>query len=243
MNRKKNMLISAAAAVMSGMLVYGVYTVQLRQIRFQETLPVVVPKRFVDAGERLTADVLTVKQISKASYEPDMVLDPEEAAGQEAVVPLGSGEPLLDWKIDKYRLLPDRSQSTFQIPREYVKSISNGIRAGDKVLLYVTGQSTASARLFDEPVTVASVKSSANIEIDDPANPNLLSLAEGDKEKMYASRRDANGMIDFVNLNLTEAQWLKLDNLCRDGKIQLVVAFSPESMDVGDTASGEGAGP
>ena len=241
MNRKKNVLISAAAAVMSGMLVYGVYMVQLRQIRFQETVPVVVPKRFVEAGEPLSADMLTVKQISKASYAPEMVLDPGAAAGLEAVVPLGSGEPLLAWKVDKYRLLPDRSQSTFQIPREYVKSVSNGIRAGDKVVLYVTGQAAA-ARLFEGPVTVASVKSSANVEIDDTANPNLMSLANNDKERMYASRRDANGMIDYVNLNLTESQWLELDNLCRSGKSQLVIAYSPESMNIGDSIAGEGAG-
>ena len=133
MNRKRNLLISLTAALLSGLLVYGVYMLQLRQVKFQETVTVVVPKQFVQAGERLTSDMLSLKQISKASYVPDMLMDAKEAAGMEAVVPLGSGEPLLKWKVDKFRLLPSRTQSTFQIPRDYVLSVSNGIRAGDKV--------------------------------------------------------------------------------------------------------------
>jgi len=117
-----------------------------------------------------------------------------------------------------------------------VLSVSNGIRAGDKVILYLTGEEIASERLFEQPVTVASVKSSANIEIDDTTNPNLMSLASGDKEKMYASRRDANGMIDYINLNLQEEQWLELDSLCKAGKARIVIAYSSQSLDIVDAA-------
>lgn len=236
MNRKRNLTISLTAALLSGLLVYGVYLLQLRQVKFQETVSVVVPKQFVQAGERLTSDMLSVKQISKASYVPDMLLNPKEADGMEAVTPLGSGEPLLRWKVDRYRLLPSRTQSTFQIPRDYVLSVSNGIRAGDKVMLYVSGETVESTRLFKEAVTVASVKSSGNVEIDDTDNPNLMSLASGDKEKMYASRRDANGMIDYINLNLSEAQWLELDSLCKAGKSRIVIAYSSQSLDIQQTA-------
>ncbi|MFC0334295.1 SAF domain-containing protein [Paenibacillus sepulcri] len=239
MNRRRNVIISIAAAVLSGMLVYGVYLLQLRQVEFQETVSVMVPNRFVPAGERITPDMLEVKQVAKASYISEMVLDAESVAGMEAVVPLGLGEPLLNWKVDKFRLLPSRTQSTFQIPRDYVLSVSNGIRAGDKVILYVTGEEVASGRLFDQPVTVASVKTSANIEIDDTDNPNLLSLASGDKEKMYASRRDANGMIDYINLNLQEEQWLELDSLCKSGKARIVIAYSSQSLDIADAAAAQ----
>ncbi|UVI31309.1 SAF domain-containing protein [Paenibacillus spongiae] len=243
MNRKRNVYISIAAALMSALLVYGVYVLQLRHVRFQETIGVVVPKRFIPAGEQLAPDMLELKQISRAAYVPDMLIDPKEAVGMETVVPLGSSEPLLNWKVDRYRLLPDRQQSTFQVPRDYVLSVSNGIRAGDKVILYISGKNAASERLFVKPVTVASVKTSANVEIDDADNPNLLSLASGDKERMYASRRDANGMIDYINLNLTEEQWLKLDTLCKDGQSKLVIAYSPESLDIVETAAGTGAAP
>src|SRR5690606_22891097 len=108
-------------------------------------------------------------------------------------------------------LQPGRSQSTFQVPKEYIRSISSGIRAGDLVMLYASGAEDESTRVFDEPVVVASVKTSGNVEIDNMDRPHLLSLAEGNKEEMYAARRDANGSIDVINLNLTEAEWLTID--------------------------------
>lgn len=235
------MLISLSAAVMAGMLVYAVYRLQLRQIDLQETVEVVVPVSFVPAGQRLSADMLALRPIARASFRQGMLTDKSAAVGMETAVPLGGEEPILDWKIDRFRLLPLSGQSTFQIPREYVRSVSSGIRAGDFVDLFVSGEGSPSVRLFDEPVTVASVKTSGNQEIDDPKNSNLLSMAHGDMERMYASRRDANGMIDAVNLNLTEAQWLKIDMLCKTGASRLVIAFNPQSLNGGSgAASGDG---
>ncbi|MFX3632666.1 MAG: flagellar biosynthesis protein FlgA [Candidatus Pristimantibacillus sp.] len=232
MNRIRNMGISIVAALLSGVLVYGLFQLQRLQLEKQETVAVVVPNRFIEAGKRLEEGDLSYKLLPRQSYDKGMVLDLKLAAGMETIIPLGTNEPILAWKIDRYHLLPASTESTFQIPREYVRSISNGIRAGDKVTLYVSGEGEASRRLFDEVVTVASVKSSGNVEIDNMQDPNLLSLAEGDKERMYASRRDANGMIDYINLNLTEAQWLQIDGYCKDGIRKLVIAFSPESLNV-----------
>jgi len=257
-NKKRNLAVSMAAAALSGALVYGVYQLQLRQIDMQETVHVAVPLRFIAAGEQLTANNVGLRSIARASYMPEMLVSRDDVIGLETAVPLGKDEPILEWKIDRYRLLPGQDQSTFQIPKSYVLSISNGIRAGDRVLLYVSGTAASqgakdeaagndvevgedgpgggagsggwtgelSGRLFREPVTVASVKSAANTEIDDADQSNLLSMASGDRERMYASRRDANGVIDAVNLNLTEAQWLRIDELCRDGGAKLVIAYS-----------------
>ncbi|RXZ79825.1 flagellar biosynthesis protein FlgA [Paenibacillaceae bacterium] len=238
MNRKRNLLISLLAAILSGLLVYGIYVLQLRQIAFQETVAVVVPNRFIAVGERLGEEMLTVKRVAAANFEQGMVTELSQVVGQETAVPLGSNEPILEWKISSYRLLPRRHEATFQIPRDYVLSVSNGIRAGDRVLLYLSETGGESHRLFDPLITVASVKSSGNQEIDDPSNPNLLSLANGDKEKMYVSRRDANAMIDYVNLNLTEAQWLEIDALCKGGGAKLVIASSPLSFDTAEIGEG-----
>ncbi|MBD3921414.1 flagellar biosynthesis protein FlgA [Paenibacillus sp. PR3] len=230
MGRKRNTAVSLAAALLSGVLVYSIYVVQQRNVQDQEMVRVVVPKRYIAAGERIAAADLTYIPLARSSVNDAMLLQPQEADGWEVVVPLGVDEPVLKWKLDRYRLMPNRSESTFQIPRAYVLSVSNGIRAGDRVMVYVTGENTPSVRLFDEPVTVASVKSSNNIEVDNADQSNLMSLADNDKERMYASRRDANAMIEYVNLNLTEAQWLRIDELCKGGG-KLVIAFSPASFD------------
>jgi hypothetical protein len=241
MNRRRNIWISLIAALLSASLVAGLYQLQRIQMEREGTIAVVVPSRFISAGERLTTDVLTYKHIPESAWEPNMMVDAAEAQGKETVIPLGAGEPILDWKVGSYYLQPKPMESTFQIPKEYVRSISNGIRAGDKVLLYASGEGTPSRRLFGESIVVASVKSSGNVEIDNMDNPNLMSMADGDKEKMYASRREANGMIEYLNLNMTEEQWLELDGLCKDGKLKVVVAYSPESLNV-DAVGGEGAG-
>ncbi|WP_139991249.1 SAF domain-containing protein [Paenibacillus paridis] len=240
MKRKRSAIISLTAAVLSASLVYGMYELQRIQIEREDTVAIVVPKRFIGAGERLSESDLEFKMLPQAAYLSEMVTKLEQATGKETIIPLGKGEPLLLWKVDDYYLQPSKAESTFQIPKAYILSISNGIRAGDKVLLYASGEESPSRRLFTQAVTVASVKTSGNVEVDNIENPNLFSLAEGDKQQMYASRREANGMIDYLNLNLTEEQWFELDELCRSGVLKLVVAYSPESLELIADEEGNG---
>jgi len=231
LNRGRQIRISVSAAVLSGLLVYGVYLLQLRQIRLTETAEVIVPKQFVPAGTSLARDMLTTLRLPSGAVTGEMITDMAEAAGLESSAPLGGGEPLLRWKLDKFRLLPRAGEATFQVPRDYVKSIASGIRAGDRAIVYLSDEGGASRRLFADSIVVAAVKTASNQEIDNPKSSNLLSMAEGDKERMYASRRDANGSIDAVNLNLTEAQWLELDNACKDGASKLIIAFDATSFE------------
>lgn len=233
-NKRRNLLISFTAALLAVFLVYGVYRLQLKQVELQKTVNVIVPKDFIDAGTMIEAGMLAYKPILAGSFEEGMFTDAANLIGLESVVPLGTNEPILSWKVDKYHLLPSRGQATFQIPKEYILSLSNGIRAGDRVMLYVSGSEGESGRLFDQEITVASVKSSANVEVDNPKSPNLYSRVNGDTEKMYASRREANGAIDQINLNLTEEQWLAIDRACRTKKAKLVIAVSASSLDEKD---------
>ncbi|TJY38510.1 flagellar biosynthesis protein FlgA [Cohnella pontilimi] len=237
MNRTRQIVLSLTAAALSALLVYAVYLLQLRQVRLQETVDVVVPRQFVQAGSTLSRAQLELRPLPRGAVTKDMLVLPEEAVGLEASAPLGAGEPLLRWKLDRFRLLPGKGQATFQIPREYVKSVSNGIRAGDQAVLYLSDEATPSRRMFPESVVVSGVKTAANLEIDNPKNPNLLSMASGDKENMYASRRDANGTIDAINLNLTEEQWLAIDGACKSGKAKLVIAHDAAAF---GSSSGEG---
>jgi len=224
-NHRRQAALSLAAAALAGLLGYGIHLLQLRQIRLQETVDVIAAREFVPAGATLGAEMLIRLPLPRGAVTEGMIFDAAEAVGWETTVPLGSREPLLRWKLDRFGLLPRPGEATFRIPNEYIKAVSNGIRAGDLVVVYLSDEQGPSRRLFPEPVRVAAVKTAANVELDNPKNPNLLSLAEGDKEKMYASRRDANGAIDAINLNLTEEQWLMLDAACKDGTAKLVIAF------------------
>jgi hypothetical protein len=196
----------------------------------QQTVMVVVPKSFLRAGLRIESTHLQYAPMLRGSYHDGIVTKMEDIIGKETAISLGTNEPILRWKINQFQLLPTQGQYTFQIPTEYIRSISNGIRAGDRVRIYITSELGESYRLFEHEVTVASVKSSANVEVDSPDVSSLKSKLDGDAEKMYASRFEANGSIEHINLNLSEAEWLELDKLCSTQKARLVIAFSPTSM-------------
>lgn len=229
MNRKRNLGIGIGAAILSFLLVYGVYIFQLKQIEFQKTTQVVVPKSFIATGTLLTQDLVKFKTIVIGAKQADMLSDLNTIIGKETLMPLGSGEPILQWKLGTFHLLPKPNQSTFQIPKDYILSISNGIRAGDQVNMYVSADE-GSTKLFNHKILVASVKNSANVEVDNPKNPHVLSKMKNDQELMYMSRREANGAIEQINLNLTEEEWLLIDQTCKRKKSKLVIAFTSESM-------------
>lgn len=229
MRRGRNVWMSLTAALLSALMVYGLYVLQKQAIDREEMVSVVVPKRFIAAGERMERGDLELARLPVGAYSDDMVKDISTAAGKEAAIPLGKGEAILTWKFNEHYLQPRSGESTFQIPKEYIRSISNGIRAGDRVFLYASGEKGESRRIFQRTVVVASVKSSSNVEIDSMEQSHLLSLADNNKDGMYVARRDANAMIEFLNLNLTEEQWLTIDRLCNTGDNKLVVAYSSDS--------------
>lgn len=226
MKRRRHVLLGLISAVVACLLVYIVYVMQLKQLALQQHIDVVVPVQFVDAGQMLAEHLLTYKAIAVASFDERMFTKKEEVVGQETSIALGQGEPILDWKLNKFNLMPSYEQSTFQIPKDYILSISNGIRAGDRVRIYMSSEDGLSRRLFAEEIVVASVKSAANSEVEDVSHSSLLAQVKGDEERLYASRRNANASIDTINLNLTEEQWLTIDQLCRNDNALLVIAFT-----------------
>ena len=58
MNRRRSLLISVVAAVMAGLLVYGVYVLQVNQVELQQTVQVVVPRDFIRAGVLIREDMV-----------------------------------------------------------------------------------------------------------------------------------------------------------------------------------------
>lgn len=224
MTRRRNLGYSLAAALLALLLVYGVYLILIRQVELQQTVRIVAPKDFIPAGTRLEAEMLELVAVVKSGVRYGTLETMEAAVGKWTLVPLGTHEPILDWKIDRFSLLPVPGQATFPIPKEYVLSIPGGIRAGDQVAVYASGKS-GTVRLLEEAVTVASVKSSANTEVDDPKTPSIIAKVNGDKEKLYLSRRDANGRAEQLNLNLSEDQWRLIDEACGAKQNKLVIAF------------------
>jgi hypothetical protein len=223
--------VGLVSFLLAGVLVFGIYRFQLSRVDAEMRMSVIVPARFIDAGTLLSEDMLKEMPWVKGAFQEGMFVRREDLIGRETMIALGRDEPVLEWKLDDAHLLPDEGELTFQIPKAYILSLSNGIRAGDQVHLYLSGAGgskagTASGKLFGRSVTVASVKSADNLEVDSVEDSALLSRVEGNREKLYAARRDANGAIEHINLNLTEEQWQQIDAACGEQQAKLVIAYA-----------------
>lgn len=222
---RRRILLSVCAALLAALSVYGLYFVQLERVQQEERVSILVPSSWIDAGQPITPEQLAWASIPLSMATDDMLYAIDDVAGQEAVIPLGTGEPILQWKLNKFALHPNEHQATFQLPKDYIKSVSNGIRAGDEVWLYISSDDGESERLFSEGIVVASVKTGSNNEVDVPNEAEKHAIVRSNAEQMYASRREANGMIEYINVNLTEEQWLEIDRRCSDGQNKLVIAY------------------
>jgi len=225
MLRGRKMLITLLSALLSAVLVYGLYLLQSERIQAEEQVQVVVPSEWIEAGQMITTDQLKLLSMPISLATTEMIFAITDVVGQEAVVPLGSDEPILQWKLNRYALHPNDQEATFQIPKDYIKSISNGIRAGDAVWIYSSGAEAIPTRIFQQDIIVASVKTGSNLEVDAPDEEGKNAIVRSNAEQMYASRRIANGMIEYINVNLTEEQWLYIDTLCKTGDVKLVIAY------------------
>ena len=88
LNRRRSLLISLVAAVMAGLLVYGVYVMQVNQVELQQTVQVVVPKDFIRAGVLIREDMVEFRAVQKGSYTAGMMTKLTEVVGQETLIPL-----------------------------------------------------------------------------------------------------------------------------------------------------------
>lgn len=239
MNRKRNFLVVVVAIGLATVLVFAIYSLQVRHLNHQLRKSVVVARNFIPVGTTITEPMLTMKQVNREDFVPTMISRLADIVGTQAVVPLGADEPLLDWKLDRTGLFPTANQATFQVPREYILSMSSDVRAGDRVFIFLSGEEVGSQKLFEQPIVVAAVKTATNTEVDNSKTSNLLQLADGNRQQLYVARRDANGTINQLNLNMTEEQWIQLDTLCKSGRNKIVVANTPLSYGLGRSVNDE----
>jgi len=223
--RIRRLVVSLISAMAAAALVYAVYVVLLRQVELQETVHVVVPRQFITAGTVLTEQLLEHRKLAAAGLDEQMFTSLSDVVGKQALVPLGAGEPVLAWKLTPLMLLPDAEESSFEIPREYIRSISSGIRPGDRVRIYVSSE--WGRRLLAEDVAVASVKLSDSGSGGSDASS---SVQEADNRRRLLAMRDGR-QVERINLNLTEEQWLAIDRACQGAESGRLIIALPGGQD------------
>lgn len=227
MLRFRRLFISLAAAVIAGSLVYAVYVILLKQVEMQETIHVVVPKQLISAGTVLESDMLELQGITAAGVNKQMITNMQAIIGKQALIPLGAGEPVLEWKLSERLILPEEGEAVFEIPRDYILAISGAVRAGDHVRVYLSNGEHP-RRLLINDVRVASVRMSGQRrDREDPEARGAKTQTDSNYEALVALR--SGELVESINLNLREEEWLLIDAACRRADdAKLVIAYPAE---------------
>lgn len=226
MRRGVTLMLLVVAVCVSAILVVVLYQLQGNYLSKKQEMKVVAPVAFIPAGQVIREEDVRLVSIARRDFTKDMFRKWNSMIGQASIVALGKDEPILKWKLADNPIVPSENEATFQVPKSYLFSVSNEIRSGDQVYVYVSSPKGHSQLLFPEPVVVASVKTANNQEVEDAIEASLPNQFRSNKDAISSNRRNANGLIDYVNLNLTKSQWLAIDSLCKSGTARIALAFT-----------------
>lgn len=230
MRRGVTLILLVVAVCVSAILVVALYQLQEKYLNKKQEVRVIAPDQFIPIGHVLKREDLKFVAISHQDESIEMSRNLIPLVGQVAIVALGKDEPIRTWKLSANPIVPREHEATFQIPKSYLFSISNEIRSGDHVQVFVSSPNGSSELLFPQPVVVASVKTSNNQEVEDKVEAGLPNQFRSNDAAVARNRRNANGLIDYVNLNLTEFQWLAIDRLCKSGSARIALAFTNDNF-------------
>lgn len=230
MRRGVTLILFLVAVCISAILVVALYQLQEQHLIKKQEVRVIAPKQFIPIGHVLKREDLKFVSISHRDVSKELSHNLLSLVGKAAIVALGKDEPIRTWKLATNPIVPKEHEATFQIPRSYLFSISNEIRSGDRVQVFVSSPNGNSELLFPQSVVVASVKTSNNQEVIDKVEASLPNQFRSNEEALLSNRRNANGLIDYVNLNLTELQWLAIDRLCKSGSARIALAFTNDNF-------------
>jgi hypothetical protein len=180
-------------------------------------------------GHVIAASDVTRVVVFRDSVTDEVVRSKQALVGRMVAVAMGKHEPFVRWKVSRNAAIPRGEERTFQIPKSYLFSVANELRAGDEVYVYVSSKD-GSKQLFEAPVRVHAVKTAANQEVADLEQAPFSGAFQSNTQALSASRRNANGAIESVNLNLQPAQWLEIDRLCKDGAAHIALAYTATAV-------------
>lgn len=229
MGRRRTLIALAISVVVAALLVAVLFRIVQASVLKQQKTWVLAPRHFLPVGHVISADDVTRVVVFRDSVTDRVVRSKQALVGRMVAVSMGKHEPILRWKVVRNAALPRGDERTFQIPKSYLFSVANELRAGDSVYVFVSAHE-GSKQLFAKPVRVHAVKTAANQEVTDAGQSPFTDAFRGNAEALAVSRKNANGAIEAVNLNLRPEQWLEIDRLCKDGESRIALAYAATAV-------------
>lgn len=235
MNRNKSKMI----AVLIGIVIIVGMTVGFHfYIKEYEhnitTMKTYVPSRFIQAGEEITKSMIHQATIPTMQHRSNAYTHPNDIIGQRAVVPIGTNEEFMDWKLTKDNIYPTAGQEFFPFQINFVQSINDMVRRGDEVDIWVDykkpveekGQKIYSKKILSN-ITVAYVKDTNGKEIKDSSQNTALqalehlSKSEKDQYTFQHFRDTPTAKPSYMTFIMTPEQYQTLVEAEQKGTITL----------------------
>ena len=229
MGRRRTWIAIAISVTIAVLLVAVLFRVVQASVLKQQKVWVLAPSHFLPVGHVITAQDVARIVVFRDSVTDETVRSKQALIGQMVAVAMGKHEPFVRWKVARNAAIPRGDERTFQIPKSYLFSVANELRAGDAVYVYVSSRE-GSKQLFEDPVRVHAVKTASNQEVTDLAQAPFSGAFQSNAQALATSRQNANGAIDSVNLNLRPNQWLQIDQLCKAGTAHIALAYTSSAV-------------
>lgn len=229
MGRRRTWIALAISVGLAVLLVTVLFHIVQASVLKQQKVWVLAPSHFLPVGHVITASDVTRIIVFRDGVTDEVARSKRALVGRMVAVAIGKHEPFLRWKVTRNAAMPRGEERTFQIPKSYLFSVANELRAGDAVYVYVSSRD-GSKQLFPDPVRVHAVKTAANQEVTDLDGTPFSGAFQSNEQARMASRRNANGAIESVNLNLRAEQWLQIDQMCKEGAAHIALAYSSSKV-------------
>lgn len=229
MGRRRTWIALAISVSVAVLVVTVLFRVVQASVLKQQRVWVLAPRHFLPVGHVIAAKDVARIVVFRDSVTDEVVRSKQVLVGRMVAVAMGKHEPFVRWKVSRNAAIPRGDERTFQIPKSYLFSVANELRAGDEVYVYVSARD-GSKQLFERPVRVHAVKTAANQEVTDLAESPFTTAFRSNEQALAASRQNANGAIESVNLNLKPEQWLQIDRLCKDGVAHIALAYTATAV-------------
>ncbi|WP_309122380.1 RcpC/CpaB family pilus assembly protein [Paenibacillus sp.] len=170
------------------------------------TVEAIMPTRLIASGETVDASMVRRVRIAEAALAADALRDEADIIGRSAVAPIGPNETFASWKLADRQLTPGAGERYVSFPTDDVKNVSNMLRRGDLVDVWVEFDAPATlggvprgALKVIEGLRVASVRSTEGAEITDAAPYDApFQSAARQRDRVRASADGRPGMNTFI---------------------------------------------
>jgi hypothetical protein len=183
--------LKKAIVYISGLLLMGLsiwlYVLFMHKyetaIVLMETLK---PARMLQPGDVIREDLVRRVTIPVAAHDLEATVNVDELIGKTVLVPIGTSEEFLAWKVGDRMLAPRNDERYFSFKSDKIQNDGNIVRRGDRVDVWVefdmprllrdtsgSRRQIAGLKLI-EGLLVASVKTNDGVEVSDMEGLNLV---------------------------------------------------------------------